>query len=208
MAKANSFILTYKLFLDNMIDQEYYNFIKIKTEDPALEYETLKKILIKVGIVLKFSPLEDGAKLALKNILDHIENRFDYLDQRLSLDSRVTVTIPGKNAVRNLMIPVETENVWRNMDSQNFKENITMLKKVLIIRIQLLQRKFEDRIKFGMVSDKYASDFSYQVWPADIGNWNLPLNSRMIGDGMSLSFKYQVPGVYGIVTNPRFGYKF
>lgn len=94
------------------------------------------------------------------------------------------------------------------MDSDNYLEIITKLKKSIIKRISQLQMMFEGRVQFGNVSDTQASLISYQLWPADIGNWNLSNNSIMFGDGFAACFQYQVPGVYGIVTNPYYGYEF
>ena len=107
-----------------------------------------------------------------------------------------------------MMITGEIESSWRNLDPKNFSRILGMLKGLLIRGIQKLQLTYGNRIKFGNVSDLEANEFSYQVWPADMGNWNLPTNSRMFGDGFAVCFKYQIPGVYGIVIDPKFGYKF
>ena len=208
LLKMNSFILAYKLYIKGNIDRKYYTYIKEKTSDLNISYLELKKLLEYSNIYINSYNLQNNDMEALNCIETHIEERFSELEEILTRDSRVTVTFPGKNALLNNMIPVEVENVWRSFDKENYDYVITRLNKLIIILIQLLQKKFHSRIKFGPVSDREASEISYQVWPADMGNWNLPMNSEMKGDGYALYFDYQKPGVFGIVTNPRYGYKF
>ena len=204
----NSFILVHKLYIQRKVAKKYYLFVKEKTSDLNLSYVDLTKILEPLHIYLRNYEEEDSAFGVMKSIEEHIEIRFNELEDKLLLDSRVQITFPGKNALKNDMLPIEVENVWRGFDKENFTRIITRLKKLIIVRIQLLQKKFYGRIKFGSVSDKDASEISYQVWPADMRNWDLPENSQMVGEGYSLYFDYQIPGVFGIVTNPRYGYRF
>ena len=144
--------------------------------------------------------------IALDNILEHITQRFDDLHEKLSMDSRITIKFPGKDAVENMMITNSIEENWRSLDPVNYRVIITELRKAIILEIQRLQLTYTTRIKFGSVSDKYASSISYQVWPADKENWNLPKDTNIPGEDFAECFKYQTEGVFGIVVDPQYGY--
>ncbi len=207
--QSNCFIFAYEKYKENKINQEVYLNVKNQLEELALDsIESLQKIMHTVGAEVESHPLEKDGFTALENAQKHIESRFDELEEKLGKDSRVNVTIPGNSALDNMMVTAEIESVWRELDPENYLEIITKLKKLIIQRISRLQLMFESRVRFGNVSDKQASTLSYQVWPADIGNWNLPNNAKMFGEGFAVCFEYQVPGVFGIVTNPYYGYKF
>ena len=207
--QANCYIFVYQLYTKNRISKNLYFSIKNQLSELALtDLESLKKIMEPASIDIEVQELEEDAFTALENILEHVDSRFDKLEESMGMDSRVTVTVPGNSALDNMMVTAEIESVWRDMDVENYLEIITKLKKRIIKRISTLQLMFEGRVKFGNVSDIQASNISYQLWPADIGNWNLPNNTQMFGEGFAVCFKYQVPGVYGIVTNPYYGYKF
>ena len=92
------------------------------------------------------------------------------------------------------------------LDMKRYDRIRDELYKFMVKKIQKLELNFEGRINFGIVSDTEASSTSYQVWPADQENWNLPNNSKIPGEGLAVCFQYQVPGVYGIVIDPIFGY--
>ena len=124
----------------------------------------------------------------------------------MSKDSRITVTFPGKSAIDNKMLTSDIEERWRSLDVDNYVVIRNELFKYLVKRIQKLELDFEGRVMFGIVSDTQASLMSYQAWPADQENWNLPENSKIPGDGLAVCFQFQVPGVFGIVTDPLFGY--
>lgn len=209
LLQANCYIFTYQLFSQGRITKEIY--FKIKNELSEIAIDTLpdlEKIMLPSGINIESHNLEANGFYALKSITEHIESRFSELEEIMGKDSRITITIPGNSALDNMMVTAEIENIWREMDSENYLEIITKLKKSIIKKISQLQMMFEGRVQFGNVSDRQASHISYQVWPADIGNWNLPNNSIMFGDGFAACFQYQVPGVFGIVTNPYYGYLF
>ena len=209
MLQANCYIFVYLLYSRGKLNREVYLQIKNQLDELALDsLESLQKTMAAAYIDIESYELEDSSFTALKNISDHIKFRFDVLEELLGKDSRVNVTFPGNNALDNMMVTAEIETVWREMDPDNYLEVITKLKKLIIKRISTLQLMFESRVIFGNVSDKQASTLSYQVWPADIANWNLPNNSPVFGEGFATCFQYQVPGVFGIVTNPYYGYTF
>ena len=209
LLKTNAFIYTYELYKNRKITKEVYFDIKARIFDVALvDLAQLQAIVKPAGIHTEYYELEKNGSTALKNILEHIDARFDELEMKMSMDSRVTITIPGKSAIDNMMVTGEIEDVWRELDPENFAVIIDELKSFIMKKIQKLQINYDGRILFGNVSDTQASSISYQVWPADMVNWDLPENTEISGDGFAFCFKYQVPGVFGIVTNPLYGYIF
>ena len=209
MLQRNCYIFVYQLYKSGNLNREIYHNIKNQLDELALDsLENLQKIVAPASVDIESHTLESDSSIALDNICGHINKRFDFLEDTMGKDSRVNVTFPGNSALDNMMVTAEIESVWREMDPEKYLQVITKLKKTIIKRISTLQMMFESRVMFGNVSDKQASILSYQVWPADIGNWNLSNNSIMFGEGFARCFKYQVPGVFGIVTNPYYGYAF
>ena len=207
LVKQNAFVALYRMMKSGKITTEMYFEVKKRLfEDFNIPIKDLQQILQGVNIYIEYHQLEENGFHALKNILKHIDSRFNYLEDAMAKDSRVTVTFPGNSAIDNRMLTVDIEERWRSLDSENYVVIRNELFKYLVKRIQKLELDFEGRVMFGIVSDTQASPTSYQVWSADQENWNLPLNSKIPGDGMAVCFQYQVPGVYGIVTDPMFGY--
>ena len=207
LLKANCFVFNFKKFKKKEIDPELYMTIKntlLETTD--LEFLDLEKIMYRINVYIEFQEYEKNGLYALENILKHIDYRFNILEEKLSEDSRVTVKFPGNNAINNKMITHNIEENWRSLDKENYKIIIDQLKKFLITKIQKLELAFTTRIRFGTVSDSYASEVCYQVWPADKENWNLPINSPIPGEDFAVCFEYQTKGVFGIVVDPKYGY--
>lgn len=205
--QANCYIFVYELYRKGRVNKDIYISIKNDLDELALDsLESLQRIMARAYIEIESHPLESDGFTALKKIMSHINTRFDKLEEVMGKDSRVNTKIPGNSALDNMMVTAEIESVWRQMDPENYLEIITKLKKLLIQRISVLQMMFGSRVQFGNVSDKEASALFYQVWPADISNWNLKNNSRIFGEGFAICFEYQVPGVFGIVVNPYYGY--
>lgn len=209
LIKFNSYVFIYDLLKINKIPRDiYFDIKKCLMEQEIKDLVDLQKIMVKANIHTEYYQLENNGSTAFKNILRHISERFKMLQERLEMDKRVTVRFPGNNAADNMMLPSEIKDSWKKLDGKNYKILIQELENYITLEIQKLELRFGDRIQFGNVSDKDASETSYQVWPADIGNWDLPVNSKMFGDGFAVCFEFQVPGVFGIVTNPMYGYKF
>lgn len=184
--QSNCYIFTYQKYKEKKVSREVYLNVKNKLDELALDsLDSLQKIMTTVGVEIESHLLEKNGFVALLNIEKHIRSRFDELEEIMGKDSRINVTIPGNSALDNMMVTAEIESVWRELDHENYLEIITKLKKLIIKRISTLQLMFESRVKFGNVSDKKASILSYQVWPSDIGNWNLPNNSKMFSKDFS-----------------------
>ena len=209
LVKTNCYILIYELLRLKKIDRDvYFSIKKVLFEESRIESDNLRKLLKPAGVQIDEVTYESSSLLALKNIMEHIDNRFNQLREMMQKDSRVTVKFPGSSAIDNLMITKEIRDSWFEMDPMNSQKIIPELKSFIRSKIENLQETFDGRVTFGEVSDKYASQFSYQVWPSDIGNWNLTNGTKIFGSDMALNFEFQVPGVYGIVVNPKYGYKF
>jgi len=207
LLKQNSFVFVYKMMTQGMIQKEiYFKLKKILLQNFNIPINELKDLLQQVNIYIDYHSVQEDGFYALEKVLKHIEKRFDYLEDVMSKDSRITVTFPGRSAVDNKMLTSDIEERWRSLDVDNYVVIRNELFKYLVKRIQKLELDFEGRVMFGIVSDTQASLMSYQVWSADQENWNLPENSKIPGEGMAVCFQYQVPGVYGIVTDPMFGY--
>lgn len=207
LVRHNCFVFLYKMKRQGKVSREEYFSIKKKIFDtPIYPVEELRRMMKIVGIFIDSHSYEENGLVALRNIILHINKRFDELDSFMEKDSRVTVTIPGVNALDNKMMTAGIQDRWKLLDPENFERIMTELGKILVLKIQMLELKYEGRVKFGVVSDTQASETSYQVWPADKENWNLPDGSKIPGDEMAICFEYQVPGVFGIVVDPMFGY--
>ena len=207
LVKQNAFVAIYKMMQQGSISQEMYFQVKQKLMSQFnMPIKDLQILLTSVNIYIDYRKIEENGFYALERVLKHIEERFNFLEETMAKDSRVTVTFPGNSAIDNKMLTVEIEDRWRSLDVDNYVAIRNELFKYLVKRIQKLELDFEGRVMFGIVSDTQASLMSYQVWPADQENWNLPQNSKIPGDGLAVCFQYQVPGVYGIVTDPLFGY--
>lgn len=208
LLKQNCFSFNYQKYNDKKTNEKEYFVVKnslIEMVKP--EIDDLRKLMLTVEIYVKITKYEENGLYALERILKHIKYRFDILEEKMSMDSRVHIKFPGNNAIENKMITHSIENNWRNLDMNNYLPIITQLRKYLITRIQNLEMKFTTRVKFGSVCDTYASEIFYQVWPADQQNWNLPENTPIQGSEFSSCFEYQTEGVFGIVTDPLYGYK-
>jgi hypothetical protein len=207
LVKQNAFVAVYRMMKKGLITQEIYFQIKQRLfQDFNIPIKDLQQIIQIANLYIDYRKIEENGLEALEKVLKHIEERFNYLEDIMSKDSRITVTFPGNSAVDNKMMTVEIEDRWRALDVDNYVFIRNELFKFLVKKIQKMELDFEGRVMFGIVSDTQASLMSYQVWPADQENWNLPENSKIPGEGLAVCFQYQVPGVYGIVTDPMFGY--
>ena len=207
LLKQNSFVLVYRMMEQGKIDiQVYFKLKETLLKNFNIPVNELKDLLQQVNIYIDYHSVQENGFYALEKVLKHIDTRFNYLEDVMSKDSRITVTFPGRSAVDNKMITEDIEEHWRSLDVDNYTVIRNELFKYLVKRIQKLELDFEGRVMFGIVSDTQASLMSYQAWPADQENWNLPENSKIPGEGLAICFEYQVPGVFGIVTDPLFGY--
>lgn len=207
LLQHNCYVFLYERFQGEKVDTEtYFRVKKLLFENKNISVNDLRKIMNSAGIFIDDHENQTSGLTALKNILYHIERRFNYLEENMGMDSRITVTIPGRNALDNEIFSENIERKWQELDTRNYTIIRDTLYKYLVTRIQKLQYQFKNRVFFGPVSDTNASETSYQLWPADKENWDVPNGTKIPGDGLATCFQYQVPGVFGIVVDPLFGY--
>jgi len=207
LVQVNSFVLLYRMMKKGKVEKEKYFKVKRELmESTNIQYEELKDLLSGVDIYVDYHDVEEDGLYAFEKILKHINSRFDKLEEMMSKDSRISVKFPGKSAIDNLMVNTEIESHWRMLDMGKYDVIRDELFKFVVKKIQKLELNFEGRVNFGVVSDTEASETSYQVWPADQENWNLPNNSKIPGEGLAVCFNTKYLVFYGIVVDPIFGY--
>ena len=67
-----------------------------------------------------------------------------------------------------------------------------------------LAADFPERVRFGAVSGTAASAEHYQVWGANARNWRRPDGAKISGSGQAAVMGAQRPGVFGIVSTPKY----
>ena len=67
-----------------------------------------------------------------------------------------------------------------------------------------LAADFPLRVSFDAVGGAAASAEHYQVWGANARNWQLPDGATISGSGQAAAMGVQKPGVFGIVTTPKY----
>ena len=67
-----------------------------------------------------------------------------------------------------------------------------------------LAADFPQRVRVGEVSGSAASAEHYQVWGANARNWRRPEGAKISGSGQAAAMAVQRPGVFGIVTTPKY----
>ena len=191
-----------KITYENIVDYlEYPNFSEFSFQNTKLKQDLLDE-----DIRIQLIKYEGSGNDILMKILKHIETRFDKLKDAMLIDSRVTATIPGNDPTDHQLGPAYFE-CWKLADRDNYKNLTKVMYEYITSKILELIEKFDDRIKFGDVYYQNASAINYQLWSANAVNWNLPEGSKIPGSHQAHAMKIQVPGVFGIVVNPRYGYE-
>lgn len=212
LLRLNILILCFHLIKDDKINKITYENIVEYLEYPefnehSFQNANLKKDLLDEDIRIQIIKFEASGSVVLEKILKHIEERFDKLKDKMHLDVRITATIPGTGPTTHTLGPAYFD-CWKFVDKHNYHELSKVMYDYITSKILELIEKFEHRIKFGEIYYHNASALSYQLWSANAVNWNLPEGSKIPGSFQASSVKMQVPGVYGIVVNPKYGYDF
>jgi hypothetical protein len=213
LLRLNLLILCFKLKIEDSISNLIYENIVEALEYPdfdefSFHNTALKKDLIDENIRVQIVHYESSGHIVLEKILKHIEERFDNLRDKMYLDVRVNVTIPGSDPHKHDLGPMY-EECWKFVDKENYKQLYTVMYDYISSKIMELIEKFDsERVKFNDIYYQNATTTNYQLWSANAVNWNLPEGSKIPGSHQALSMKIQVPGAYGIVVNPRYGYQF
>lgn len=213
LLRFNVLILCFELKKTDKISDTIYERITESLEHPhfdelSFQNPILKQSLIDEHIRIQVVDYVYSGHQILEKILKHIEKRFDNLVDKMYLDSRVKITIPGTDPENHQLGPMYKE-CWKLVDRDNYEELYNAMYNYISSKIMELIEKFDnERIKFGDIFYQNASLTDYQLWSANIQNWDLPEGSKIPGSYQALDMKIQVPGVYGIVVNPRYGYDF
>ena len=209
LLKENCFIALYQKYEMKYVSKDTYFSIKERLlSGEKLDIEILTDLMKTISLHILNENYQKDGFYALKCILNHINDRFTELIEKLTMNSSVGVRFPGNNAKDNKMITIRVEENWRMLDSENFQKIIHGLKIFLYRRIEKLEKDFPGRITYGYVNGDQASVTDYQVWPADKGNWNTPMGFKIPGEEYAACFDTQKEGVFGIVVDPMFGYEF
>lgn len=211
LLRYNLLIIFYRLYHEHKLTANGHDVVKRYLlvpdfQENSLQEEKLKQEIIDCNMKIEKISHEDNGFYALNNIKNHIDERFDILEEILTKDARITATIPGKNALNHKLGTMYYDD-WELLDKHNWKEITTELYEHIAMKIKDLVKLFNTRIIFGDVYYQNASDTTYQVWSANALNFNLPENSRIPGDYQAGQMKFQEKGVFGIVVTPRYGYK-
>lgn len=203
-------ILIYKLYISQKINKISYKKLEEKLEENPFTLDNfndhqLKEELIDIGIKIEISEIINNDKEVLKKILKHIENSFDQLEEILSKDIRIIATIPGENAFKHRLGTMYVED-WKLINFNNYKQLAEEMHQYIAERIINLISVFDDRIKFGDVLYQNASELNYQLWSANIINYNTQPGDKIYGDYQAQEMKIQTPGSFPIIVTPRYGY--
>jgi len=209
--RFNILIILMQLLKDDQINQILYedllNYLQVDSfNEESFSIEDLNQKLVDIGLRIKKVVHEGSGKCALEHILEHIKYRFDQLEEVMMKDVRVHITFPGKDAENHNLGPMYYDQ-WKLLDGDNWQLLTQTMHDYISERIRDLMDTYHKRIKFADVSFENASDISYQVWSANALNWHRPKGQEIPGEYQAKNMKYQDDGVFGIVVNPRYGYK-
>lgn len=211
LVRFNLLVIIYRLFNEDKINRTAYNTMVTNLEQSYFKEENFEKEKFRVELEdaeLKVEKIhcEDDGFYAFQNIKTHVKERFDQLEEIMGKDARITVTVPGRNALNHELGKMYYKD-WHLLDSKNCDEMTQELYEDICTRLTELVRMFEKRVKFGDVSYQNASETSYQLWSANAVNFDLPEGSMIPGSYQAQEMRFQEKGVFGIVVTPRYGYK-
>ena len=204
-------IYLYRLYISENINQISYKNLQNKLSvNPftinSFEDYQLKSELDDIGIKIEVVDHIKNGKEVLDKILEKIKDRFDQLEEILAKDIRKKATFPGVNAFKHALGTMYKDD-WKLVCNDNYENLANKMHEFITENILNFVEIFgEERIKFADVVYQNASEFNYQVWSANAINYDLPEGTKIPGDYQALEMKKQCPGVFGIITTPRYGY--
>ena len=205
--RLNLLILISKLLFSKKLNKIAYK----KIEKYLLEYPfsfddaEFKNELVDIKIKIELIEYENNSRSILEKINKGITDRLDQLEEILSKDIRITATIPGENAFKHRLGTMYIED-WKLIDEKNYRELAEDMHSHIAERLIELVDVFKERIKFEDVMYQNATNLNYQVWSANKVNYDLKEGDEIPGDYQAKEMKIQVPGVFGLVVTPRYGY--
>ncbi len=195
-------VLIYNMLSSNKLSVIAYKKMENYLLEPLFSFDNidLKNDLVDINIKIEIVNFIKNGEYILNKIKKLLDIRFNELDEILTRDIRITATIPGKNALNHKLGTIYKDD-WNLINNNN--DLYLDFYDYVASKLLELVNSFGERIKFGDVYYQNADDLNYQVWSANLVNYNLKDGSNIPGD---LEMKIQGPGVFGIVTTPRYGF--
>ena len=209
--RANILILLFYMLEKSQINSTTYENISNYLTVPdftidSFDIPELKMELRQYKFKIEKITYEGSSGCALEHILEHIKYRFEELNDKMKKDIRVKITIPGESSGKHQLGTMYYDQ-WKLLDPVNCEKVTSAMYNFITKEIDKLISVYGDRVKFGEVVYENASAINYQVWSANAVNWNRPRGLDIPGCYQAQEMKYQEEGVFGIVVNPRYGYK-
>ena len=136
----------------------------------------------------------------VETYIDHARSRVESLRAELQASSTLQVIIAGENGSPSLGRGVAIKQWQRRFGKDASERFLAELESGL----HRLAQDFPDRVSFGTVSGAAASPEHVMVWGANARNWRLPEGAHISGSGQAAAMGVQRPGVFGIVTTPKY----
>jgi len=210
LLRLSLLILIYNLYVSDKIEKNIYKTLEkdlsnfpFNKED--FNNEELKINLVNIGIIVEEIDLFKDENTILNRMKNHVNQRFENLIEILSKDVRILATFPGENAYKHRLGNMYKDD-WKFVSLENYQQMYEELHNYIGEKIENIVNLFDERIKFGDVMYENASSLHYQIWSANAVNYNLPEDTKIPGDYQAVEMKIQGPGVYGVITTPRYGY--
>ena len=140
----------------------------------------------------------------LNELMAHMQVRVGELTHALEANASVQVTIAGKDGKPSLGKGAAAEQ-WRGqLGARLGADAHAQFVEALDAALLLLAADFPQRVRFGAVSGAAASIEHFQVWGANARNWQRPDGAKISGSGQAAAMGVQRPGVFGIITTPKY----
>ena len=145
-----------------------------------------------------------GHARVLDELLAHVQARVGTLRKALGGSASVHVTIAGEGGAPSLGKGAAKEQWRRQLGASAGADAHAHFIEALDRALLRLAADFPQRVHFGAASGAAASAEHYQVWGANARNWRRPDGARVSGSGQAAAMGVQRPGVFGIVTTPKY----
>lgn len=203
-------ILVYNLFISDNLEKYTYEYLKKKLSTNPFKLEDFnnlefKKVLVENNIKIESVFFTKDSKEVLDKLKKSLTERLDNLKVILDKDVRVKVTVPGSNPYKHSLGTMYRED-WSLVDSKNYLKLADDFYEHITSELIDLIATYGDRIIFGDVFYENANSLNYNLWSANAINYNLKEGEKIPGDYQASEMKIQIPGVYGIVVTPRYGF--
>ena len=136
----------------------------------------------------------------VETYIAHALDRAAALRHALQASRTLRVTVAGEAGAPTLGTGAAVKQ-WRRRFADGARERFLAELEPALLR---LQQDYPDRVRFGTVSGADAGPEHVMVWGANGKNWDLPDGSHIPGSGQAAAVGVQKPGIFGIVTTPKY----